>query len=55
MATTCYAADCDEPVDPASAVTDPGDPLGRTWHSAACADRDSEAAYEQQYPSGVAT
>ena len=51
----CYAADCDETVDPATAVTDPGDPLDRAWHSQACADRDAEGAYEQHYPSGVAT
>lgn len=36
-------------------VTDPDDPMGRTWCSGECADASAEAAYEQQYRPGVAT
>ena len=32
-----------------------GDPTGRKWCSGECRDASDEGAYEQRYPSGVAT
>ena len=45
---------CEEPIT-GEPVTSKGDPLGRTWCGEGCRDADAEQAYEQHYPSGVAT
>lgn len=44
---------CEEPA--VTPVKDPGDPLDRNYCSVDCRDASAEAAYEQHYPSGVAT
>jgi len=50
--TTCTR--CGEPVT-GTPVADPEDPAGRVYCTEECRIADAEAAYEQYYPSGVAT
>ncbi len=45
---------CGKPVT-GTPVTDPDDPLRRTWCSDECLDASAEGAYEQRYRPGVAT
>ena len=50
--TSCVR--CDTPT-PGVPVTDPDDRAARKYCTERCRDADAEAAYEQHYPSGVAT